>query len=93
MILKYNGILFKLTNTMDKDIEYFPEEEKIAFRWYVVKYWYGLLCMKHKTDQPLHEFSKLSVGDKDTILTDAYMALFTNRSNKSASAKCKEILT
>jgi hypothetical protein len=93
MILKYNGILFKLTNTIDKDIEYFSAEEKTAFRWYVVKYWHRLLCIKHKTDQQLHEFSKLSIGDKDSILTEAYMALFTNRPTKSASAKCKEILT
>jgi len=93
MILKYNGILFKLTSTIDKDIEYFSAEEKTAFRWYIVKYWYNHLCIKHKTDQSLHEFSKLSIGDKDAILTDAYMELFTNRSNKTASSKCKEILT
>lgn len=92
MILKYNGFLFKLTNTIDKDIEYFSAEEKNAFRWYVIQYWYKFICAKHKTDQYIHEFSKLSSTEKDTILTDAYMALFVNR-DKGASAKCKETLT
>lgn len=93
MILKYNGFLFKLTNTIAKDIEYFSEEERNAFRWYVVQYWYKYICTKHRTDQYIHEFSKLSAAEKDNILTDAYMALFVNRSNAlNASAKCKEVL-
>ena len=93
MIFKYNGFLFKLTNTLDKDIEYFSEEERNAFRWYVVQYWYKYICTKHRTEQHIHEFSKLSAGEKDGILTDAYMALFVNRGNTlTASAKCKEVL-
>lgn len=94
MIFKYNGFLFKLTNTLDKDIEYFSEEERNAFRWYVIQYWYKYICAKHRTEQHIHEFSKLSATEKDCILTDAYMALFVNRGNTlNTSAKCKEVLT
>ena len=90
MILKYNGFLFKLTNTIDKDIEYYSAEEKNAFRWYVIQYLYKFICAKHRTGQHTHEFSKLSSNEKDSILTDAYMALFVNRDN-GTSHKCKEL--
>ena len=94
MIFKYNGFLFKLTNTLDKDIEYFSEEERNALRWYIIQYWYKYICAKHRTEQHIHEFSKLSATEKDCILTDAYMALFVNRGNVvNAAAKCKEVLT
>ncbi len=91
MLLKYNGFLFKLTNTIDKDIEYFSEEEKNAFRWFIIQYWYKFIYDKHRTEQHIHEFSKLSSNEKDAILTDAYMALFINR-DKRTSTKCKESL-
>lgn len=96
MYLKYNGFIFKLTNTIDKDIEYFSEEERNAFRWYVVQYWYKYICTKYsRTDKiiTIQEFSKLSATEKDDILTDAYMTLFVNRRNiTGVSAKYTESL-
>lgn len=92
-MLQYNGFIFKLTNTIDKDIEYFSEEERNAFRWYVVQYWYTYICAKHRTHNHIHEFNKLSAAEKDNILTDAYMALFVNRETHIGSiSKCKEVL-
>ena len=93
MLIKYNGFIFKLTNTIDKDIESFSEEERNAFRWYVVQYLYKYICAKHRTEQNIHEFSKLSATEKDNILTDAYMTLFVNREKHTGTiAKCKEVL-
>lgn len=94
MILKFNGFIFKLTNTIEKDIEYYPEEERNAFRWYIIQYWHKYICTKRKTTELLHEFSKLNATEKEMILSDAYTALFANKRQNiiSTYAKHKEII-
>lgn len=68
-ILTYNGLIFKLSTTLEKIIESYPEETKIEIRWTLVKTWFAKLLKSHR--QLTYEFSKLSQGDRDELLKQA----------------------
>ncbi len=93
VILTYNGIIFKLSQTIEKDIGYLPEEQQHTLRWYLVKHWFDLLIKRNKyAGGIVLEFSKLSSTDRDNLLELALASTFNQESASSNPRAYIEVL-
>jgi hypothetical protein len=69
--LSFQGFIFKLGPTFEKDIAYLSEENKWQIRWHVLKQWYAMLSRATSHLSVVHEYSKLPVQIRDELFIKA----------------------